>query len=186
MWTVFLDRDGVINENRPDHVKSWTEFEFLPGAPEAIARLSDAGCRVFVITNQAIINRGIVPRDVVEGINARMVEELRSYGASVTDVAYCPHRPEEACPCRKPRPGLLTALAATHSIDLASAVLIGDAFADIEAGRAAGCTRTVLVLTGRGRHQLPLIRERASTPVTVTNDLGAAVDLLLRQPVGRS
>lgn len=183
MWTVFLDRDGVINVNRPDHVKSWGEFEFIPGSPEAIARLSRAGYRVFVITNQAIVNRGIVSSDVVEGINERMVRELEQRGAQVDGVAYCPHRPDECCACRKPQPGLLVRLAESHGINLESSVLIGDALADIQAGRAAGC-HTVLVLTGRGRAQLPLVLEHEAGPVTVTGDLQGAVELLLRQTAG--
>src|SRR5579872_1937066 len=121
---VFLDRDGVINENRSDHVKCWSEFRFLPGAREAIARLTRAGVRVFVITNQAIVNRGLAPQAVVDGVNERMVQEIEKSGGRVEAVAYCPHRSEEQCQCRKPQPGLLLRLAAQHSIDLDSAVVI--------------------------------------------------------------
>jgi D-glycero-D-manno-heptose 1,7-bisphosphate phosphatase len=130
---VFLDRDGVINENRPDHVKCWDEFRFLQGAPEAIARLSRAGARVFVITNQAIIHNGLATHQAVTTINQRMVQEIRRAGGTILDVAYCPHRADEGCSCRKPSPGLLLRLAQRHGVDLREAVVIGDALTDVEA-----------------------------------------------------
>jgi D-glycero-D-manno-heptose 1,7-bisphosphate phosphatase len=175
---VFLDRDGVINENRVDHVKSWGEFRFLPRAPEAIARLTRAGHPVFIITNQAIVNRGLVSCDIVEGINRRMIRELEWQGGRVVDVAYCPHRPDERCGCRKPKPGLLLQLAHRHGVNLQDAVLIGDARSDLEAGHAVGC-ETMLVLTGRGTTQLPLVLNSPPGRVTVALDLEHAVDLVL-------
>ncbi len=183
MQAVFLDRDGVINENRMDHVKSWTDFRFLPGAPEAIARLARAGVKVFVITNQAIVNRGVVPQQTVDAINLRMVRELEARGGRIELVAYCPHRPEEQCGCRKPKPGLLLRIAWTYGVDLGDAVVIGDALSDIEAGRAAGC-RTCLVLTGRGRQQLAQADAAQARALVVAPDLSAAVALVLRQPAG--
>lgn len=181
MRAVFLDRDGVINENRRDHVKSWAEFRFLPGSLEAVARLTEADVRVFVITNQAIVNRGLVSQAVVEEINQRMLGEIERRGGRVTAIAYCPHRPDERCRCRKPEPGLLTSLAQEHGVDLQQSVLIGDAVTDIQAGEAVGC-QTVLVLTGRGRNQLPLVAESTRNNVTIAADLDDAVNLLLRRP----
>ena len=180
MKAVFLDRDGVINENRLDHVKNWADFRFIPGACEALARLARAGVRVFVITNQAIINRGTVSRETVDDINQRMVREIERYGGRITAVAYCPHRPEEHCSCRKPRPGLLLSLAHQYDLDLRDAVVIGDAMSDIEAGLAAGC-QVILVLTGRGREQLKLADEAARNRFAVVADLASATDLLLLQ-----
>ncbi|MHB1414180.1 MAG: D-glycero-alpha-D-manno-heptose-1,7-bisphosphate 7-phosphatase [Chloroflexota bacterium] len=178
MQAVFLDRDGVINENRPDHVKVWDEFRFLPNAPEAVARLCRAGVKVFIITNQAVVNRGIVPRETVDAINELMRQELASRGAYIEAVAYCPHRPEEHCGCRKPEPGLLLELARRYDLDLRDTVLIGDALSDIEAGQAAGC-RTILVLTGRGPEQLTLATAGGKNGFAVAMDLAAAVDSLL-------
>jgi D-glycero-D-manno-heptose 1,7-bisphosphate phosphatase len=175
---VFLDRDGVINENREDHVKSWAEFRFLPGAPEAIARLTRAGVRVFVITNQAIVNRGMVSHETVEDVNGAMVRELSKHGGSIDAVAYCPHRPEEKCECRKPEPGLLLRLARRFGLDLTEAVVVGDTLSDLEAGASVGC-RGILVLTGRGREQLKQAMDRPHNDFVVTADLGAAADLLL-------
>jgi D-glycero-D-manno-heptose 1,7-bisphosphate phosphatase len=183
MSVVFLDRDGVINENRVDHVKSWGEFQFLPDVPGAIARLTRAGVKVFIITNQAIVNRGLVSREVVEAINQRMVRELELWGAKIAAVAYCPHRPDEQCGCRKPQPGLLFRLAREHGVSLHGSILIGDAWSDIQAGRAAGC-ETILVLTGRGATQLPLIPSVPTEPITVASSLGHAVDLVISRLAG--
>ncbi|HEX5415099.1 MAG TPA: HAD family hydrolase, partial [Chloroflexota bacterium] len=180
---AFLDRDGVINENRSDHVRSWAQFRFLPGAPQAVARLSEAGVQVFVITNQAIINRGMVSRSTVDRINRRMVAELREVGGRVDAVAYCPHRPDEGCACRKPRPGLILKLAQRYGVDLRLSVMIGDALSDVEAARAAGCS-AILVLTGRGRAELELARDRRAE-FTVASDLGAAIDGLLTRTTAR-
>ncbi len=179
MRTIVLDRDGVINENRSDHVKKWSEFRFLPGVPEAIARLNQVGIPVFVITNQAIINRRMVPKATVQAINARMVQELRRLGARIEAVACCPHRPDERCGCRKPRPGLLYDLAEQFGLDLSDAVVIGDALSDVEAGKAAGC-ETILVLTGRGREQLAEAMLSGRSDFRVASDLSAAVCLALQ------
>jgi D-glycero-D-manno-heptose 1,7-bisphosphate phosphatase len=181
---VFLDRDGVINENRSDHVRSWDEFRFLPGALEAIARLREAGVRVFVITNQAIVNRGMITREALDDLHGRMSDEIDRHGGRVESVIYCPHRPDEECGCRKPMPGLLTRAAEEHGVDLGRSVVIGDALADLQAGAAAGCS-TVLVLTGRGSEQLPLARENDDCEFAVAPDLPTAVDQLLEwEPAG--
>lgn len=175
---VFLDRDGVINENRPDHVKSWAEFSFLPGVLDGIARLSEAGVHVFVISNQAIVNRGVVSRESVDAINQRMIDEIRRWGGNVDAVAYCPHRPEERCSCRKPEPGLLLGLARLHGLDLKDAVVIGDAMSDVDAAHAAGC-KAILVETGRGSEQLAMATAAGRNGFAVARDLSGAVELLL-------
>jgi D-glycero-D-manno-heptose 1,7-bisphosphate phosphatase len=186
--TVILDRDGVINENRPDHVKSWDEFRFLAGAREAIAQLCVAGVRVFVVTNQAIVNRGLVSTEEANAINRAMIDEVERGGGRIEAVVYCPHRPDEGCACRKPRPGLLHRLADEYGVELRDAVVIGDALADIQAGQAAGCTR-ILVLTGRGQDQLIQARAAGIDDFLVADSLFAAVTMLLelrdlRRPVG--
>jgi D-glycero-D-manno-heptose 1,7-bisphosphate phosphatase len=175
---VILDRDGVINENRIDHVKNWDEFQFLPGAAAAVADLCNAGLRVFVMTNQAIINRGIATREAVDELNGRMVNEIQRYGGSIEAVACCPHRPDQACPCRKPQPGLLIDLANRFGIDLTKSLVIGDALTDIEAGLAAGC-RTILVLTGRGREQLAGASANLRDGLVVAPDLCSVANWLV-------
>jgi D-glycero-D-manno-heptose 1,7-bisphosphate phosphatase len=179
MRAVFLDRDGVINENRPDHVKDWSEFRFLPGSLEAIVRLSQAGVRLFVITNQAVINRGLVPRRTIDALNRRMIREIERRHGRIAAVAYCPHRPEERCGCRKPQPGLILDLARQHRLDLKHSVVIGDALTDLDAGVSAGC-QTILVLTGRGREQLALAMAQGRNGFLVATDLAAACELVLK------
>jgi D-glycero-D-manno-heptose 1,7-bisphosphate phosphatase len=178
MQAVFLDRDGVINENRADHVRSWAEFRFILSAPRAIARLSEAGVRVFVFTNQAIVNRGMITHQELQDLHTQMSNALANCGARIESVIYCPHRPDEHCSCRKPQPGLLIETAHRYGIDLSQAVVIGDALADMDAGLAAGC-RSILVLTGRGKDQLALARQSGRTEFAVAADLSAAVEHLL-------
>jgi D-glycero-D-manno-heptose 1,7-bisphosphate phosphatase len=175
---VFLDRDGVINDNRLDYVKTWSEFQFLPGAVDAIRRMCRAGCRVFVISNQAVIGRGLVSHHVVDTVNGLMLRDLDHVGAHVEAVAYCPHRPDQDCPCRKPRPALLLKLAFGHGVNLKHSVLIGDALSDLEAGTAVGC-ETILVLSGRGREQYARAQAQGKRDIVVAKDLVEASELVL-------
>ena len=179
---VFLDRDGVINENRADHVKTWSEFRFLPGAFDALAQLHTAGLLTFVITNQAVVNRGMVPRETLDEINARMMTEVERRGGRIEAVAYCPHRPDERCRCRKPQPGLILDLMERYRLSPRACVVIGDALSDIDAARAAG-TAAMLVRTGRGREQYALGLASGRFDLAVVPDLRSAVSRLL-QPVG--
>ncbi len=176
---VFIDRDGVICRNRKDHVKCWEEFVFLPGALEALAWLNCSDLLVIVITNQAIINRGMVPVEVVEDIHSRMLQAVHAAGGRIDRVLYCPHRPDENCACRKPQPGLLFQAAGEMDIDLPQSYLIGDAQSDMVAGRLAGCHR-YLVLTGRGRRELLRCWRAGERGFRVTLNLNMAVRAILR------
>jgi D-glycero-D-manno-heptose 1,7-bisphosphate phosphatase len=177
---VFIDRDGVICHNRNDHVKSWEEFVFLPGAVEAMVWLTHLDLPIVVITNQAVINRGIVPEEVVEDINHRMVLAIEAAGGRIDKVIYCPHRPDEHCACRKPQPGMLLNAARDLGLDLFHSYLIGDAETDMQAGQAVGC-HCYMVLTGRGAQQLVLSLIRGRLSFAVKWNLGAAVDAILRR-----
>ncbi len=159
MRAVFLDRDGVICENRPDHVKSWSEFRFLPGALIALRRLAATSFRIVVVTNQAIVQRGTVPAGVVEEIHERMAWNIRRFGGRLDAIYCCPHRPEEGCPCRKPKPGLLLQAARDLGIQLEGSYLIGDAMTDVEAALAVGC-QPLMVRTGRGAAQAEQVIQR--------------------------
>jgi D-glycero-D-manno-heptose 1,7-bisphosphate phosphatase len=172
---VFLDRDGTINVEK-DYLHRPEEFEFIPGAPEAIAMLKDAGYLVVVVTNQSGVARGYYGEADVERIHHHMDELLAAYGTSVDGYYFCPHHPEKGlgayltdCDCRKPLPGMLLMAAAELAIDLAASWMIGDKLADMEAGRGAGCA-TALVLTGYGVEQAALLPE----DVPVYADLLAA------------
>jgi D-glycero-D-manno-heptose 1,7-bisphosphate phosphatase len=144
---VLVDRDGVIVKNRDDYVKSLEEMEILPGAIEALAALSKRGHRVFVITNQSAIGRGLTTRAEVDRMHAMLSDEVRDHGGTIEAFLVCPHTPEDHCDCRKPAPGLLYQARDRYQVDLGSAVVIGDARSDIQAAQAAGC-RSILVLTG--------------------------------------
>jgi D-glycero-D-manno-heptose 1,7-bisphosphate phosphatase len=166
---IFLDRDGVICENRVDHVKSWDEFRFLPGAKASLAALSKLGLPLIVITNQAIIGRGMVPARMVDDIHRLMVAEVEASGGRIDRVVYCPHRPEDQCACRKPEPGMLLQVAGEMGVDLSQSYLVGDAASDLLTGQCVGC-QLFLVLTGRGWGEL-LPALRSVHRFTITRDL---------------
>jgi D-glycero-D-manno-heptose 1,7-bisphosphate phosphatase len=151
---VLVDRDGVINVNRAEHVRTWSDLEFLPGALDGLALLTRSGVQVVVVTNQAIVNRGVVARDAVDRIHERMVAEIERQGGAIRAVLLCPHRPDEGCDCRKPAPGLLIDAAACLGIDGSDALMIGDHPDDLEAARRAGCS-SILLLSGRTRERPP-------------------------------
>ncbi len=149
---IFLDRDGVINANRTDHVKGWDEFVFLPRALDALQRIVNSNFLVIVATNQAAIHRRMVQEVTVREIHARMQSEIERAGGCIHGIYYCPHRPDENCACRKPQPGMYRQAASDFGLDLTRSYVIGDAPADIGAARAIGA-QPILVLTGRGCDQ---------------------------------
>jgi D-glycero-D-manno-heptose 1,7-bisphosphate phosphatase len=175
---IFLDRDGVINRNRLDHVKSWAEFEFLPGVLDAVRRLAQLEWPVVVISNQAIVGRGLVSRQTMDEISEQMTSVVWSVGGRIDRVFYCPHRPEEHCECRKPRPGLLLNAASEMGLDLTRSFFVGDAESDVRAAQAAGC-RPVLVKTGRGFGQMARLRQSNVVGYYLADDLAEAVNWIL-------
>jgi len=182
MQAIFLDRDGVICENRSDHVKSWGEFRFLPGAKDSLVALRRLGLPIIVITNQAIVGRSMVPAEVVDDIHRRMTAEVETFGGRIDRVVCCPHRPEDRCGCRKPEPGMLLQVAGEMGINLARSYLVGDAATDLLAGRQVGC-QLFLVLTGRGLQQLVPSR-RSVDHFTVTCNLADAATRILKAELG--
>ena len=151
---IFLDRDGVIIKNRSSYVRNWSQVIFYRSALTTLARLSKLTHKIVVITNQSAVGQGLVSISTAHEINDLIVAEIVKAGGRIDGVFMCPHRPEDNCPCRKPKPGLLIQAAKALSIDLKRSVLIGDAISDIQAGQNAGVAKTILVLTGRGRSQL--------------------------------
>jgi D-glycero-D-manno-heptose 1,7-bisphosphate phosphatase len=183
---VFLDRDGVINRDSPDYIKSWDEFAFLPGTLEALRLLSEAGCGLIVITNQSIINRGMVPLAVLEDTHRRMKAAVAEAGGRILDIFFCPHRPDERCDCRKPKPGLIRQACRRHGIDPAFGVMVGDSAKDILCGHNAGCGHTILVRTGNGeRAEQELAGGRIRPGEVVADLLAAARSILRRQDPGQ-
>jgi D-glycero-D-manno-heptose 1,7-bisphosphate phosphatase len=176
---IFLDRDGVLNENRPDHVKSWDEFRFLPGTLDALRQLSQTGLSMFVITNQGAIGQGKVSQRTVEEIHERMLFHLQAVGVRISGVRVCPHTADDGCRCRKPEPGLILDVAKEFDVDLSRSVFVGDAGTDILAGHRARCN-TVLVLTGRGSQAM-----QAMTLLNIPKPTAIATDLLGAVPTIR-
>jgi len=145
---VFLDRDGTINRDSPDYIKSRAEFEFIPGSIEAIGELTANGFTVIVITNQSALARKLVSSAELDAMHAMMCEAVAAGGGRITDVFFCPHMPDEGCDCRKPAPGLIWQARQKYDLDLADAVMVGDSVKDVACGRNAGCGLTVLVKSG--------------------------------------
>ena len=137
--TVFLDRDGVINKERNDYVKSISELEMFPNVAKNIELLKNAGFLVVIITNQSAINRGLLTHEMVHKIHDSIQNHLKKNGTSVDGFFYCPHKPDENCICRKPKSGLLNKAILELNIDVNSSWMIGDNDSDIEAATSIGC-----------------------------------------------
>lgn len=176
---IFLDRDGVINRDSSQYVKNWDEFEFLPGSLEAIRLLSQAGYELILITNQSIINRGWVPQRVLDHTHGRLRAAVEDVGGRIHDIFFCPHRPDEGCSCRKPKPGMILQAQQRYGIDLSAAVMIGDNAKDILCGRNAGCGTTILVRTGNIADAEQKLAEAGVQPDSVARDLLDAAGMIL-------
>lgn len=177
-WIV-LDRDGVINVDSDDYIKSPEEWHAIPGSLEAIAKLNWAGYHVLVASNQSAIAKGLLTEKNLTLIQQKMENELILVGGHLDGFFFCPHNPEDNCDCRKPKPGLLTAIAAQLNISLKDAPAIGDSLRDIQAAKSAGCL-PILVLTGKGEKTLQLNSDHPDLKgVAVFPDLAAAVSNLL-------
>jgi len=177
LTVVFLDRDGVINKNRDEYIRTADEFVFLPGALEGLARLKQAGFTTIVISNQAGVGRGLISPDELERINRKMLRGISEHDGEVAGLYYCTHRKDEGCDCRKPETGLFRRASRELGVSLRGSYFVGDAQSDLEAGTSAGC-KTVLVLTGKS--SMGEIESWERKPDCVAADLPAAVDWILK------
>ncbi|UCD13647.1 MAG: D-glycero-beta-D-manno-heptose 1,7-bisphosphate 7-phosphatase [Thermoplasmatales archaeon] len=150
---VFLDRDGTISKDSPDHIKSWDEVHFLPNTKEGIKLLNDNGFNIIIITNQSVIARGMVTKEGLDFIHQKMIEELEEYGCKIHGIYYCPHHPDDECNCRKPNPGLLLKAALENDIDTSKSYMVGDRMMDVEAGKVVSC-KTILIPSELGLQEL--------------------------------
>lgn len=152
MKVIFLDRDGVINKYPGDrlYVTSLRKFRFLPGVKKAIALLSRSGFKIFIVSNQAGVGRGIYSQRTLDAITFKMISGIEDAGGKITRVYYCTHRKEAGCRCRKPKPGMLKKAAKEFAFSLKGAYFVGDTIRDLLTARAAG-VKSILVLTGRER-----------------------------------
>lgn len=146
---VMLDRDGVINLDSDDFIKSPDEWKPIPGSLDAISELSRNGYQLVVITNQSGISRGLLDLEALTEIHAKMHRSIRQSGGKIEAVYFCPHGPDDRCDCRKPKPGLLRQFASEYRINLVNIPFVGDSYRDIQAGLAAGAA-PFLVKTGKG------------------------------------
>jgi D-glycero-D-manno-heptose 1,7-bisphosphate phosphatase len=175
---AILDRDGVINQDSAAFIKHPDEWIALPGSMEAIARLSRAGWRVVIASNQSGVARGLFSMDTLNAIHAKMRREAALAGGAIDAIFVCPHGPDDGCVCRKPKPGLLLDIARRYDIDLKNVPAVGDSLRDLQAASQAGCSPW-LVLTGNGektRNQVPL-----PDGTEIRADLASVVDAWLAE-----
>lgn len=184
MKVIFLDRDGVINEYPGDfsYITNWKEFKFLPGIKEALKKLNNAGYRIFIISNQAGVSKGIFTQNALDEITEHMLKEMKEAGVSISGVYYCMHREEDNCSCRKPKTGLIDIALKNLQIkrptvtETTNNFFIGDTMRDIQTGKTAGC-KTILVFSGKEKPQNK--DNWTFQPDFTATDLSEAVDLIL-------
>lgn len=174
---VVLDRDGVINEDSDDYIKTPDEWRPIPGSLAAIGALTRAGATVVVVTNQSGVGRGLYDVAMLDAIHARMTAAIAAAGGTLAGIYYCPHVPDEGCDCRKPRPGLLRRIERELGCSLAGAPFIGDKLSDVEAADAIGA-RPLLVRTGYGAATERALADRS---IEVFDDLESAVRTILAE-----
>jgi len=182
MKLVILDRDGVINQDLPRGVRTPDEWQPLPGALDAIARLNGAGYHIAVATNQSGIERGLLDMAMLNAIHARMLRAVQQAGGRIDVIHYCPHSAAAGCRCRKPQPGMLQDIGQRLGVALADVPAIGDSLRDMQSASAAGAF-PVLVRTGRGRETEDAVELPPET--VVYDDLPKAVEAILAGPLRR-
>lgn len=181
MKIVILDRDGVINLDSDQYIKNVDEWIAIDGSIEAMAKLSRAGYKVYVATNQSGLGRGLFSLNDLNAMHEKMRTLVYAEGGEIAAIVYCPHTPEDHCACRKPLPGLLEQVQRHAGVDLLNVPMIGDSLRDLEAGQAVGC-RPILVKTGKGAKTLKTILESKlpiQAQLQVFDSLAQATDALL-------
>lgn len=181
MKLIILDRDGVINHDSDAYIKSPAEWIPIPGSLDAIGRLSQAGWRVVVASNQSGIARGLFTMETLGAIHSRMRHAVSEAGGHIDAIFFCPHGPDDRCGCRKPLPGMLHDIAQRLDVRLDDIPLVGDSLRDLQAGATVGCSPW-LVLTGKGRQTWETSGTSGELPAgtEVRDDLAAVVDDLLK------
>lgn len=186
MKLVILDRDGTINSDSDEFVKSPEEWLPLPGALEAIARLNHAGWHVVIASNQSGLGRGLFDVASLNAMHTKMLKLLAAKGGRIDAIFYCPHTAEDDCHCRKPQPGLFEQVGLRFGVPLRGVPAVGDSLRDLQAGAAAGC-EPHLVLTGKSEHYRGLPPPEGLPPGTLVHqDLSAFADFLLADPAEAS
>jgi D-glycero-D-manno-heptose 1,7-bisphosphate phosphatase len=172
---IFLDRDGVLIENRSDYVRNWSQVQIIPKIIDALTSNTVKNYKIIIVTNQSAVGRGLITLETARNINQKLVRVIEKHQGHIHGVYMCPHDPSAQCSCRKPKPGLILQAANDLSLDLDRSWMIGDAWSDLLAGRAAGVHQVAIVKTGRGSEQLLQLSPESLTDYFVFNDLADAV-----------
>ncbi len=183
MKLVILDRDGVVNYDSDEYIKSPDEWIPIEGSLRAIVRLNREGYRVVIVTNQSGVARGLFSREMLGRIHTKMLDAIRSKGGDIDAIFICPHGPGEGCRCRKPLPGLFEEIADRLKVNLSGVYAVGDSERDVMAARAV-MAQPVLVRTGKGERALKKSKHLADVPVF--DDLAAFTDALLSDELPRN
>ncbi len=176
---MILDRDGVINEDSDDYIKSPEEWHAIDGSLGAIAKLNQAGFKVVVATNQSGVARGLFSKETLHAIHEKMENEIEKVGGHLDGIYICMHHPNDDCDCRKPKTGLFDKIKHDFPAEFDSAILIGDSFKDVETAHNMHCT-PALVLTGKGEktlHEHPELKNE----IHIFENLSAAANFILRR-----
>lgn len=176
---IFLDRDGVLIENRSDYVRDWSQVKIIPEAIHALSLPAIKNYKIVIVTNQSAVGRGLISLKTAEDINSQLVELIHHHGGQVDGVYMCPHKPGDGCYCRKPQPGLLLQAAKECSLELQRSWMIGDAWSDVQAGQTAGVHQAIILRTGRGAQQLLQVRPQNIAKYLVFENLTRAIDAIL-------
>lgn len=180
MKVIVLDRDGVINHDSDDYIKSAEEWQPLEGSLDAIARLNHSGYTVVVASNQSGLARGYFDIEALSAMHGKMDEMLAEIGARIDAIFYCPHGPEDGCDCRKPKPGMLLEIGQRFNVSLEEVIFIGDSISDIKAAYSAHA-KAMLVRTGKGAKAEKILQTECKGSVPVFDDLASAVTAILQK-----
>ena len=183
MALLILDRDGVINQDSDDYIKSVDEWVAIPGSIEAMARLSQAGYQIAIATNQSGLGRGYFQQSDLDAMHLKMITLLEEAGGKLAGIFFCPHTPDDNCECRKPKAGLIDAIEGALGYSAQNAFIVGDSLRDLEAGLLKGCT-PLLVKTGKGERTLNKLANEpvaALSELLIFDNLAASCDFLIEQ-----
>lgn len=178
MKYIILDRDGVINYDSNNYIKSPDEWIPIPGSLEAIAQLNRAGYHILIATNQSGVARGYYDLETLDKIHEKMQRELAAVGGCIDEIFFCPHHPDEKCTCRKPQPGLFYKMQEKYNLNLSDIYFIGDNLSDVQVARTVGC-KPLFVLTGKGEQFIEQYPELKT--VNFFQDLAEAVHFILEK-----
>jgi D-glycero-D-manno-heptose 1,7-bisphosphate phosphatase len=176
---IFLDRDGVLIENRDDYVREWSQVVLLPKVMEALTKPVMEKYKIVIVTNQSAVGQNLITLETAREINDKLATIIEQRGGHVDGIYMCPHTSEDGCNCRKPQPGMILRAAHELSLDINASWMIGDAWSDLLAGQAAGTLGNIIVRTGRGANQLSLPRPYNLKEYFVSEDIHEALDMII-------